>query len=183
MPPEGPEVEAGRFAPRAAREMAEMFDQVSGRYDLLNRLMSLGQDTAWRRAMWRAVPARARVVLDLCTGSGVSLDGLRKPGRLVIGADVSLQMLERAADRQRPSGWAPRLVCADAFALPLRDGALDAITIAFGIRNLRPRSEALAELTRVLKPGGVLSVLEAAAPQRGPFSLFHFFYLRRVVPF
>ena len=182
MPTERPEVEAARFAPRAGREMATMFDDVSGRYDLLNRVMSLGQDAAWRRAMWRAVPAEARAVLDLCTGSGVSLDGLRKPGRLVIGADVSFQMLERAATRLRHTGWAPRLVCADAFTLPLRDGALDAITIAFGVRNLRPRPEALAELARVLKRGGVLSVLEAAAPRPGPLAPLHTFYLRRVVP-
>jgi demethylmenaquinone methyltransferase/2-methoxy-6-polyprenyl-1,4-benzoquinol methylase len=182
MPTPGPDVEAARFAPRAGREMAEMFDQVSDRYDLLNRVMSLGQDAAWRRAMWRAVPAGATAVLDLCTGSGVSLPGLRKPGRLVIGADVSLQMLERAAALQRSSGWAPRLVCADAFSLPLRDGALDAITIAFGIRNLRPGVDALGELARVMKPGGVLAVLEASAPRPGLLAPIHGFYLRRVVP-
>ena len=182
MPTERPEVEAARFAPRAGREMATMFDQVSGRYDLLNQVMSLGQDAAWRRAMWSAVPDDARVVLDLCTGSGVSLDGLRKPGRLVIGADVSPQMLELAASRQRRTGWAPRLVCADAFNLPLRNGSVDAITVAFGVRNLRPRDEALRELARVLRPGGVLSVLEAAAPRPGAFAPFHAFYLRHVVP-
>lgn len=182
MPTQGPDVEAARFAPRAGREMAEMFDEVSDRYDLLNRVMSLGQDAAWRRAMWRAVPAGASAVLDLCTGSGVSLPGLRKPGRLVIGADVSLQMLERAAARQLSTGWAPRLVCADAFSLPLRDGALDAITIAFGIRNLRPGHEALVEMARVLKPGSVLSVLEASAPRPGPLAPLHGFYLRHVVP-
>ena len=182
MPTPGPDVKAARFAPHAGREMAEMFDQVSERYDLLNRAMSLGQDASWRRAMARAVPASAHAVLDLCTGSGVSLTGLRKPGRLVIGADVSLQMLERAAARQRSSGWAPRLVCADAFSLPLRDGALDAITVAFGVRNLRPGDDALLEMARVLRPGGVLSVLEAAAPGPGPFAPLHRFYLRHVVP-
>src|SRR5258706_10919232 len=182
MPTQGPDVEAGRFAPRAGREMAEMFDEVSDRYDLPNRVMSRGQDAAWRRAMWRAVPAGAIAVLDLCTGSGVSLAGLRKPGRLVIGADVSLWMLERAATQQRSSGWAPRLVCADAFSLPLRDGALDAITIAFGIRNLRPGHEALGELARVMKTGAVLAVLEASAPRPGPLAPFHAFYLKRVVP-
>jgi len=182
MPTEKREVDAARFAARAGREMADMFDQVSGRYDLINQIMSLGQDAAWRRAMWSAVPAAAHAVLDLCTGSGVSLDGLRRPGRLVIGADVSPQMLELAASRQRRTGWAPRLVCADAFALPLRDRSLDAITIAFGVRNLRPRAEALAELARVLRPGAVLSVLEAAAPRPGALAPLHTLYLRRVVP-
>src|SRR5262245_19783630 len=159
-----------------------MFDDVSGRYDLLNRILSLGQDRAWRAAMWREVPEAARAVLDLCTGSGVSLPGLRRPGRLVLGVDVSLGMLAVAAGHQNPLGWAPRLVCADGFRLPIADGALDAITIAFGIRNLRPLDEALRELHRVLRPGGALVVLEAAAPAPGPFAPFHGFYLRRLVP-
>jgi demethylmenaquinone methyltransferase/2-methoxy-6-polyprenyl-1,4-benzoquinol methylase len=162
--------------------MAEMFDDVSGRYDLLNRVMTLGRDRTWREAMWRGVPETAGAVLDLCTGSGVSLDGLRRPGRLVVGVDVSLDMLSLAASRQRRSGWAPRLVCADAFALPFRDGALDAVTIAFGVRNLRPRREALGEIARVLGPGGALSVLEAAAPAPGPLAPLHRLYLARLVP-
>jgi len=166
----------------AVHEMAGMFDDVSGRYDLLNSLMTLGQDRAWRAAMWRAVPETARVVLDLCTGSGVSLDGLVRPGRIVLGVDASLGMLELAADEHGPWGWAPRLVCADAFRLPLRDAALDTVTIAFGMRNLRPRSDALRELARVLGPGGTLVVLEATAPGPGPLAPFHRFYARHVIP-
>jgi demethylmenaquinone methyltransferase/2-methoxy-6-polyprenyl-1,4-benzoquinol methylase len=177
VPPPG-----DRFRPRAARELGGMFDDVSGRYDLLNRVMSLGQDRAWRMAMWRGVPDDAHAVLDLCTGSGTSLTGLRRPGRLVIGADVSRGMLDLAADLQGRTGWAPRLVCADAFRLPLADRSLDAITIAFGIRNLRPLAHALAELARVLRPGGTLVVLEAAAPAPGPVAPFHRFYLRHLIP-
>src|SRR6476646_3885366 len=78
-----------RFEPRAVGALAGMFDDVSGRYDLLNRILSLGQDGAWRAAMWRAVPEQARVCLDLCTGSGTSLPGLLRPGRLVLGMDAS----------------------------------------------------------------------------------------------
>ena len=171
-----------RFEPRAVGAMAGMFDDVSGRYDLLNRIMSLGQDGAWRAAMWGAVPEEAHTCLDLCTGSGASLPGLLRPGRLVLGMDASLRMLELAAETLGDSGWAPRLACADAFRLPLRDRALDAITVAFGVRNLRPRAQALAELGRVLAPGGVLSVLEAVSPRAGPFAPFHRFYLERLVP-
>jgi demethylmenaquinone methyltransferase/2-methoxy-6-polyprenyl-1,4-benzoquinol methylase len=166
----------------AVREQAGMFDGVSGRYDLLNSLMTLGQDRAWRAALWRAVPGTAGVVLDLCTGSGVSLEGLRRPGRILLGVDASLRMLELAAGEHGPWGWAPRLACADAFQLPFRDGALDAVTIAFGMRNLRPRASALAELERVLAPGGTLVVLEATAPRPGPLAPFHRFYARRVIP-
>ncbi len=171
-----------RFKPRAVGALAGMFDDVSGRYDLLNRIMSLGQDGAWRAAMWSAVPPGVRVCLDLCTGSGASLPGLLRPGRLVLGMDASLGMLELAAAAVGDTGWAPRLACADAFRLPLRDRALDAVTIAFGVRNLRPRAQALVELARVLVPGGVLSVLEAVAPRPGPFAPFHGFYLRHIVP-
>jgi len=177
-----PPASSGRFQPHAAREMASMFDDVSGRYDLINRLMTLGQDGAWRAAMAHAVPSRARVVLDLCTGSGVSLAGLTRPGRLVIGADVSLRMLSAAADRFGGPGWAPRLVCGDAFRLPLSPGSVDAVTIGFGMRNLRPRATALAELSRVLAPGGTLVVLEACAPGHGAFAPIHRLHLRYGVP-
>lgn len=171
-----------RFAPRAGGAMASMFDGVTTRYDLLNRLMTLGRDRAWRRAMARAVPARARVVLDLCTGNGVSLEGLRQPGRLVIGADISLGMLADADVSLGAQGWAPRLVCADAFRLPLPDASVDAVTIAFGVRNLRPRADALAEIRRVLRPDGALVVLEATGPSPGPLAPFHRAHLRFVVP-
>jgi demethylmenaquinone methyltransferase/2-methoxy-6-polyprenyl-1,4-benzoquinol methylase len=167
---------------RAVREMAGMFDDVSGRYDLLNSLMTLGQDGAWRAAMGRAVPGDAGAVLDLCTGSGVALTRLARPGRVVLGVDASLRMLGMAARELPGGGWAPRLACADAFHLPLRDGALDAVTIAFGMRNLRPRGEALGEIARVLRPGGALIVLEATAPRPGPVAPVHGFYARRLIP-
>jgi len=170
-----------RSAAPAPHELAEMFDQVSPRYDLLNRLLTLGRDRTWRAAMWREVPDRAGIVLDLCTGSGASLEGLRQPGRLVIGADVSLRMLRVAREMEGWLGWAPRLVAADAFRLPFRAGAIPCVTIAFGIRNLRPRAAALDEIARVLAPGGRLVVLEATAP-RGPLAPVHAFHLRHVVP-
>lgn len=182
VPAREPSPQDDRFRPRAVREMSGMFDDVSRAYDLLNRLMTLGQDRAWRVAMWRLVPERARVVLDLCTGSGVSLPGLRRPGRLVLGMDVSPAMLEHARAEHGGTGWAPRFACADAFRLPLRDGAVDAVTVAFGVRNLRPRAEALEEIARVLAPGGTLVVLEATAPAAGPFAPVHRFWLRRMVP-
>jgi demethylmenaquinone methyltransferase/2-methoxy-6-polyprenyl-1,4-benzoquinol methylase len=171
-----------RFQPHASTAMASMFDDVSGRYDLLNRVMTLGQDGAWREAMWSTVPADAHVVLDLCTGSGVSLPGLRRTGRVVLGVDISLAMLEVARDTYGGAGWAPRVACADAFHLPLRNGSVDAVTVAFGVRNLRPRGEGLAEIARVLRPGGTLSVLEAAAPGPGPLYSMHSFWVRHVIP-
>ena len=171
-----------RFDPNATDAMATMFDDVSPRYRLLNRILSLGQDTGWRRTMWEAVPESARVVLDLCTGDGSSLPGLRRPGRLVVGLDASFGMLEQAASDHGGGGWAPRLVCGDAFRLPFRDASIDAVTIAFGIRNLRPQADAMAELARVMRPGATLVVLEATAPPTGAFAPVHRFYLTHVVP-
>ncbi len=179
-PPASPEPE--RFAPHATREMARMFDSVTARYALLNRIMTLGQDASWRRAMWSSVPEPARIVLDLCTGDGSSLPGLRRPGRLVIGLDVSLGMLHAAAAEERRTGWAPRLVGGDAFRLPFRDASIDAITIAFGMRNLRPRSGAVSEIARVLRPGGILVVLEATGPDPGPMAPLHRFWVSNVIP-
>ena len=171
-----------RFKPNAAREMASMFDDVSRAYDFLNAVMTLGQDSAWREAMARRVPEDAGAVLDLCTGSGVSLTGLRRVGRTVLGIDVSVGMLRLAAETHARGGWSPRLACADAFALPLRSSSLDAITVAFGVRNLRPRRAALAEMARVLRPGGRLVVLEAAAPAPGPLAPFARAWIRHVIP-
>jgi demethylmenaquinone methyltransferase / 2-methoxy-6-polyprenyl-1,4-benzoquinol methylase len=171
-----------RFEPRATQAMARMFDDVSGRYDLLNRLMTLGRDASWREAMVRQVPDDARVVLDLCTGNGVSLDGLRAPGRVAVGMDSSMGMLRHAIEAHGRMGWAPRFLCGDAFRIPLRDGVVDAITIAFGVRNLRPRVEALREMRRVLAPDGTLVVLEALAPTGGPLAPAHRLWVRRVIP-
>lgn len=171
-----------RFAPRAHREMAGMFDGVSRRYDLLNRLMTFGLDDAWREVMWRQVPEDANVVVDLCTGNGVSADGMRRTGRTVLGLDVSFGMLEHARATYEDGRWAPRFACADAFRLPLADASVDAVTIAFGMRNLRPRGEALAEIMRVLEPGGLLLVLEATAPGEAPLAPLHRLHVRRGIP-
>ncbi len=182
MTPAVPNPADERFKPHATREMAEMFDDVSTRYDWLNRLMTLGRDAAWREAMWRDVPDDARVVLDVCTGSGSSLRGLRQPGRLVIGVDASLKMLHVAREQEGWVGWAPRLVAADAFLLPIAGSSVDCVTIAFGIRNLRPREQALRELARVLRPGGRLVVLEATAPSPGPLGPLHRLHLLHGLP-
>lgn len=183
--PAAPGAAAGngeRFAPRAHREMAGMFDGVSRRYDLLNRLMTFGLDDAWREVMWQQVPEDASVVVDLCTGNGVSADGMRRTGRTVLGLDVSFGMLEQARGSYDGGRWAPRFTCADAFRLPLADASVGAVTIAFGMRNLRPRAEALAEILRVLEPGGTLLVLEATAPGEGPLAPLHRLHVRHGIP-
>jgi demethylmenaquinone methyltransferase/2-methoxy-6-polyprenyl-1,4-benzoquinol methylase len=159
-----------------------MFSEVSPRYDLLNAVLSLGQDRAWRYRLWEAVPEPARVVVDVCCGSGASLAGLRRPGRTLLGVDASAEMLALAAERYGHRIGGPGFARADAFRLPLADASADALVIAFGLRNLRPRREALREFARVLRPGGTLAILEATAPGRGRLARLHRFYLRWVVP-
>jgi len=159
-----------------------MFDRVAPRYDFLNRLLSGGRDTAWRRVLTRQVarqrPAR---LLDLATGSGEVLRALREAGALAdprsgIGADFCLPMLEAA----RAKGIGP-LVLADGLRLPFADGSFDAVTIAFGFRNLEDRAAGLREIHRVLEPGGVLYLLEFSHPW-AVLAPFYFFYLRHLLP-
>ena len=146
-----------------------MFDDVSGRYDLLNRLMTLGQDARLARARCGArCPESARVVLDLCTGSGVSLPGLRRPGRLVLGVDVSLRHARARRRTEHGARAGRRASCAPTrFQLPLRDGSLDASRSPSASATCARAPTRSREMARVLRPGGTLVVLEATAPAAG----------------
>lgn len=159
-----------------------MFDRAADRYDLLNGLLSWGRDRAWRRAMAAFVGPGDRV-LDLCCGSARSAEPVaRRTGRTVVGADISAAMLARGQRHAEASGVRFAPVRADAFQLPFADGAFDAVTIAWGLRNLRPEPEALAEVQRVLRPGGILVVLESPSPEPGLVGLAHRLYVRAAVP-
>jgi demethylmenaquinone methyltransferase / 2-methoxy-6-polyprenyl-1,4-benzoquinol methylase len=144
-----------------------MFARIAGVYDLMNRLLSLGLDGRWRRALAGRVDPQAVRVLDLCTGTGdLALEVLAAAGarpRQVLAADFCLPMLRIAARKRRPrDGLA--LLAADALHLPLPDGTVDAVTVAFGVRNLADPERGLAEAARVLRPGGQLLVLEFFRP-------------------
>ncbi len=145
-------------------EIQRMFGRIAHRYDLLNRVLSLGSDVRWRRLVARRVAATDPVrVLDVCSGTGDIALGLN-PGPTVIGADFSLPMLAlaraKAVDRRRVLEW----VVADALSLPLADESFDVVTVAFGVRNFENLERGLGELIRVLRPGGTLLVLEFSHP-------------------
>ena len=165
----------------------QMFDQIAGRYDLLNRLMSMGIDQSWRRKTVAAMelPAEARV-LDLATGTGdLALMIARiHPEARVVGSDPSSRMLKVGADKVARSGLADRvqLQAGDAQALPYEDDSFDGCCIAFGIRNVPDRSAALAEMARVTKPGGRIAVLELGEPSIGWLSPIARFHVRKVIP-
>lgn len=167
----------------AGRDVATMFDGIAGRYDLLNRLLSLGIDRRWRRQACRAALEEApRRVLDVATGTGDMALGLSRGSAEVIGVDVARAMLERARAKAQRARAAPRFLHADGQALPFPDGGFDALTIAYGLRNFTDPDAGLREFQRVLRPGGRLVVLEFPPPPRGPLGRVMRAYFRHVLP-
>jgi demethylmenaquinone methyltransferase/2-methoxy-6-polyprenyl-1,4-benzoquinol methylase len=154
-----------------------MFDRIAPVYDAMNRVMTAGLDRRWRRATVAAVVRPGDRVLDAACGTGdLALAGKRAGGD-VVGLDFSPAMLERARRKDASIEW----VQGDALALPFEDGSFDAATVGFGVRNLDDLAAGLAELRRVLRPGGRLGVLEITRP-RGPLRVFYSLWFDRVVP-
>jgi demethylmenaquinone methyltransferase/2-methoxy-6-polyprenyl-1,4-benzoquinol methylase len=163
---------------KTPRDVARMFDSVAARYDVTNAVLSLGRDRGWRRATAQAVAARhGERVLDLAAGTGTSSVVLSEDGAVVVAADFSLGML-RAGRRRH--GVAR--VAGDALRLPFSDGAFDAVSISFGLRNVVDVDEALTELLRVTRPGGRLVVCEFSHPTWRPFREVYDRYLIRALP-
>lgn len=156
-----------------------MFDGVAARYDLVNDLLTGGLDRQWRRAAVAAVaPLPGERILDLAAGTGTSSKPFADAGALVVPADLSLGMLQ--VGKQRLPGLA--FVNADALALPFADGAFDAVTISFGLRNVEDTVAALAELHRVTRPGGRIVISEFSTPTWAPFRLAYHGVALRVLP-
>jgi ubiquinone/menaquinone biosynthesis methyltransferase len=151
---------------KSPAKIAGMFDGIAGRYDLLNTVLSGGLDRYWRRRAILALELTGRErLLDVCTGTAdVAMAGARaKAGAArVVGVDFAAAMLAHGVTKVREQGLDARiqLVRGDAMRLPVADGSVDAVTIAFGIRNVQQPEVACAELLRVLKPGGRLAILE-----------------------
>jgi demethylmenaquinone methyltransferase / 2-methoxy-6-polyprenyl-1,4-benzoquinol methylase len=165
-----------------------MFGRIARRYDHANRVLSLGIDTYWRHRLVAAVrDFRAKDALDLATGSGDVALALARglgPGFRVVGMDFCAPMIEVASAKKaaRPGPYAGvEFMRGDALAIPLPDASFDAVTIAFGIRNMADRARCLSEIRRVLRPGGRLFVLEFSKPWRWLRPLYGL-YLRLVVP-
>ncbi len=170
---------------RQIREVRRIFSKVAPVYDLLNHVLSLGEDLRWRRFVARALrPGPTGRVLDVACGTGdLALAAARLPwAPLVVGLDLVPAMLGPAAAKAQRRGARVRLVRGDATRLPFGGAAFDAVTIGFGIRNIPRRVEAMAEMRRVLVPGGRLYVLEFTTP-RGPLvGRVYRQYLMRLLP-
>jgi len=176
-----------RSEEQAARWVRGMFAEVAGRYDLLNHLLSFQTDRYWRRrAVRRLRPVLSRPgarVMDLCCGTGDLLMALQgEHAGAAIGCDFCHPMLTAAARKIAGRGLGSVLVEADALSLPLRDASLDLVTAAFGFRNLANYEKGLAELWRVLRPGGVAAILEFSQPTSALFGALYDFYSRRILP-
>ena len=164
-----------------------MFDAIASRYDLLNRIISLGVDQRWRRLTVDSLridgPAK---VLDLATGTAdlALLIARRCPEATVVGVDPSVNMLEIGRQKVAKKGLAERIELAEgnALALPFEDDTFDAATIAFGIRNVPDRPQGLRELARVVRPGGRVAILELSEPRAGLMGALARFHVHHVVP-
>ncbi|HEY7698272.1 MAG TPA: bifunctional demethylmenaquinone methyltransferase/2-methoxy-6-polyprenyl-1,4-benzoquinol methylase UbiE [Vicinamibacteria bacterium] len=165
-----------------ASAIKEMFEGVAPRYDFLNRVLSLGIDRAWRRQVVESLELRPEHrVLDLCCGTGdLALEIAREVP--VTACDFTWNMLTRARAKSVSSGRPLALACADTLELPFRNDLFDRATIAFGIRNLESMSAGLAEIRRVLKPGGRIAILEFSQPNRGWLKLPYRIYLDWLLP-
>ena len=160
-------------------DVASMFDDVASRYDLTNDILSLGQARSWRRTVAYAVAAGpGEKVLDLAAGTGTSSMSFTHHGAEVVAGDISEGMLAEGRRRHPKIDF----VYADALDLPFDDESFDVVTISFGIRNVHDVDRALAEMRRVLKPGGRLVVCEFSTPTFAPFSVVYKEYLMRALP-
>lgn len=171
----------------AARWIRRIFADIAPRYDLLNHLLSFHIDRTWRNVLAKrlaTILARPNArVLDLCCGTGDVLFHLEgRAAAQVVGADFCHPMLVSANRKAAARGREARLMEADALELPLADNSLDAISIAFGFRNLANYRAGLEEFHRVLKPGGVLAILEFSHPQGWLVKSSYGFYSSVVVP-
>jgi demethylmenaquinone methyltransferase/2-methoxy-6-polyprenyl-1,4-benzoquinol methylase len=165
---------------RKPAEVSAMFDKVADRYDLLNDVLSLGQDRYWRGMVARAVGARpGELILDLAAGTGTSSRTFTRTGARCVACDFSLGMLRVGARHPHPS---VRFVAGDALDLPFADAAFDAVTISFGLRNVADTGAALAEMRRVTRPGGRLVICEFSHLRPAVLDALYGQYLSRALP-
>lgn len=165
-----------------------MFDAIAARYDLLNTVLSAGLDRYWRRRAIASLRLSGKErVLDVCAGTAdvsIGAASARPGASRVVGVDFAAAMLARGQDKLRAQSLTPtvQLVRGDAMSLPVASNSVDAVTIAFGIRNVQGTHDALRELVRVLKPGGRLAILEFGIPQAPGLRQLYQWYFLRVLP-
>ena len=158
-------------------DVATMFDGVAKRYDRTNTVMTMGFDRRWRETTRQVLDAGpGEKVLDLAAGTAVSTVEYARSGAWCVAADFSLGMLRGGAHRDVPK------VAADAFHLPFADGAFDAVTVSFGLRNMNDTDAALREMSRVVRPGGRLVICEVSQPRFRPVRWLYHHTVLKILP-
>lgn len=167
-------------------QVAEMFDNISPRYDLLNRLLSAGIDIQWRKKAIRLLgEEQPKLILDVATGTGdLALEALAIQPEKIIGVDISAGMLEYGRKKINRLGYHQKieLKLGDSENLQFEDETFDAVMVAFGVRNFENLEKGLTEIHRVLKKGGTLLVLEFSQPESFPFKQIYKFYFSNILP-
>lgn len=163
-----------------------MFDKISGNYDGLNRVISFGIDVKWRKKVIELVKAtKPQAVLDIATGTGdLAISLAKTTATRIVGLDISEGMLAVGRKKIAAKDLSEKIemVQADSEALPFEDNSFDAITVAFGVRNFEHLEKGLAEIYRVLKPGGIFVVLETSVPTKFPFKQGYNFHSKVILP-
>jgi demethylmenaquinone methyltransferase/2-methoxy-6-polyprenyl-1,4-benzoquinol methylase len=167
-------------------QVEEMFNNISPKYDLLNHLLSANIDKLWRKnAVNRLKPFKPQLILDVATGTAdFAVAATRIDGAKVVGIDISEGMLEvgrRKIERKKLTG-AIELIRADSENLPFENDKFDAAIVGFGVRNFETLKIGLAEIKRVLKPGGVFYILEFSKPAKSPYKQIYQFYFTKILP-
>jgi demethylmenaquinone methyltransferase/2-methoxy-6-polyprenyl-1,4-benzoquinol methylase len=176
-----------RYKGESKREKVEqMFDSIATRYDLLNRVLSGGIDKSWRKkAINQLLPIKPQHILDIATGTAdLALEAVRLNPEKITGVDISAGMLEIGREKIKAKHLSELITLqqADSEKLPFSDNSFDAITVAFGVRNFEHLEIGLGEMLRVLKPGGMVVILEFSQPTKFPVKQGYNFYSKYILP-
>lgn len=168
-------------------QVTRMFDTISGEYDGLNRMISLGLDQKWRSNVVDMIAStNPETILDIATGTGdlVIQMAQKTDAKKLIGLDISSGMLEIGKLKVTKEELDSRIemVLGDSENLQFEDNSIDAVTVSYGVRNFEDLEKGLSEIRRVLKPGGILVILETSVPEKFPFKQGYFFYSKLIVP-
>lgn len=173
--------------PYSEQDVSSMFDQISGKYDFLNALLSMNQDKRWRKKLIEWVPQQksAGTFLDVATGTGdvlIACEQAKKGYKKYLGVDISPEMLKQARKKIKQSKLSATVDIMSAERLNFNSKSIDCLTISFGLRNVNNRETALQKFSDLLKPGGTLIILEFFLPPRKFLSTLFLFYFRHILP-
>lgn len=168
------------------QQVAEMFDNISHKYDFLNHFLSMGIDKLWRKKTIKMISKyHPETILDIATGTGdFAIEALKLDPVKIIGVDISNGMLDKGRVKMKKRGFDSKITLqnADSENLPFEDESFDAITVGFGVRNFENLEKGLSEMYRVLNEGGVSAVLEFSKPKKFPIKQSYRFYSKHIMP-